>query len=192
MRFGSCVQPVDRVCGDLNCRIKSEREVSSLDVIINGFGTPRIGIPCSLNNMSPTVRDPFPPITINPSIPRSDIVDRTRSTPSALSNGLPRFVPSTVPPRGRVPRIVSTVSGRVRRSISPSHASAKPMISSPKTRSPFRTIARMTAFKPGQSPPPVRTPKRTFRRICLMTDRTNAWLGIAVVRFRGSDSSGNG
>ena len=35
----------------------------------------------------------------------------TSSTPVGVSNGLPRFVPSTVPPRGSVPRIDSIVEG---------------------------------------------------------------------------------
>ena len=87
----------------------------------------------------------------------------TSSTPDSVSNGLPRLVPSTVPPRGSVPRIVSTVSGIVLRARTPSQASRKPMISSPWMRSPWRTIARMTALSPGQSPPPVSTPTRTGR-----------------------------
>ena len=99
--------------------------------------------------------DPLPPITTSASRPRSAIVAATSSTPVGVSNGLPRFVPSTVPPRGSVPRIVSTVSGIVRRSRTPSHASRKPISSSPWVRSPWRTMARITAFSPGQSPPPV-------------------------------------
>lgn len=149
-------------------------------------------MPCSRNRISPTVSDPLPPMTINPSMPKSASVALTRSTPPAVSRGLPRFVPRTVPPLGKVPLMVSTVSGRVRRSISPSHASTNPMISSPNTRSPLRTMARITAFKPGQSPPPVRTPMRTFRMICPSADRTNAWHGIAVVRFPGSASFASG
>ena len=156
------------------------------------LGTPSTGIPCSRNRISPTVSDPFPPMMMSPSIPISEIVDRTRSTPSELSRGLPRVAPSTVPPLGRVPRIDSTVIGSVRRLITPSHASTKPMISSPNTRSPLRIMARITAFSPGQSPPPVRTPNRTSRRICLSTDRTNLWRGTAVDRFLGNDSFGNG
>ena len=52
-------------------------------------------------------------------------------------------------------------SGIVRRSRTPSQASRKPTSSSPYTRSPLRTMARITAFRPGQSPPPVRMPTRT-------------------------------
>ena len=52
----------------------------------------------------------------------------------------------------------------VRRSSTPSHASRNPIISSPWIRSPMRTTARMTAFRPGQSPPPVRIPTRTPER----------------------------
>ena len=87
--------------------------------------------------------EPLPPITMSPSMPRSAIVAATSSTPVGVSKGLPRFVPSTVPPRGSVPRIVSTVSGIVRRSRTPSHASRKPISSSPWVRSPSRTMARM-------------------------------------------------
>ena len=100
----------------------------SLSIVL---GTPTIGRPCSVWSLQATLSDPLPPTTINPSRPMSRSDDATISTPCAWSNGLPRRVPSTVPPLGRLPRIVSTVSGRVRRSITPSHASRKPTTSSP-------------------------------------------------------------
>ena len=56
---------------------------------------------------------------------------RTSATPLGVSKGLPRLVPSTVPPRGSEPRIDSIVNGIVRRSSTPSQASRNPMSSSP-------------------------------------------------------------
>src|SRR4051795_9127766 len=65
-----------------------------------------------------------------------------------------------VPPRGRMPRVDSTVSSSWAFSSGPRQPSRKPRMACPWWSMPFRTIARITAFKPGQSPPPVRTPMR--------------------------------
>jgi hypothetical protein len=81
--------------------------------------------------MCDTVSEPLPPITIRASSPISSKVAFTRARPSGRSNGLPRLVPSSVPPRGSMPRNDRMSSGIVVRAITPSQASTKPRISSP-------------------------------------------------------------
>ncbi len=79
------------------------------------FGTPTIGRPSSACSRLATDSEPLPPMTMSASRPRSAIVPATSAAPPSVSNGLPRLVPSTVPPRGSVPRIDSMVSGIVLR-----------------------------------------------------------------------------
>src|SRR4051812_1503608 len=67
-----------------------------------------------------------------------------------------------VPPRGRMPRVDSTVSSSWAFSSGPRQPSRKPRMACPWWSMPLRTIARITAFRPGQSPPPVSTPMRIF------------------------------
>ena len=83
------------------------------------------------------------------------------SGPSSRLNGFVRDEPRIVPPRGRMPRVDSTVSSSYAPSIGPRQPSLKPTISWPWSSIPLRTTARITAFRPGQSPPPVSTPIRT-------------------------------
>src|SRR3954453_15745366 len=60
-----------------------------------------------------------------------------------------------------MPRVDSIVSSSYSPSSTPCQPSRKPTIASPYSPTPLRTIARITAFSPGQSPPPVSTPIRT-------------------------------
>src|SRR4051794_8121263 len=83
-----------------------------------------------------------------------------RSTPPSTFNGLVRDDPRIVPPRGRMPRVVSTSSVIVRFSIGPFQPSRNPRNSWPYVSLPLRTAARITALSPGQSPPPVSIPIR--------------------------------
>src|ERR1700675_1640264 len=64
-----------------------------------------------------------------------------------------------VPPRGRMPRIVSRVSScDCSGQMSPLNPLVTPMTRQPYSSLAVRTAARMTAFNPGQSPPPLQTP----------------------------------
>src|SRR5579859_3850360 len=60
-----------------------------------------------------------------------------------------------------MPRIDSWVSSSKEPSSTPRQPSRKPITWSPWRSIAFRTTARMTALRPGQSPPPVSTPIRT-------------------------------
>ena len=92
------------------------------------FGTPTIGSPCSSVQLAGDASASRCRRSRSARRGRGRRTSpRTSSTPARWSNGLPRLVPSTVPPRGSVPRIVSTVSGIVRRSRTPSQASRKPI-----------------------------------------------------------------
>ena len=92
-------------------------------------------------------------------MPLRTIVAFTASTesPSPLY-GLVREVPRIVPPRCRIPRVDATDNDMVWSSTRPLQPCRIPMNSWPYSRSPRRTSARITAFRPGQSPPPVSTP----------------------------------
>ena len=85
-----------------------------------------------------------------------------RSTPFSILNGLVREDPRIVPPRGKIPRVLSRVSSIVKFSSGPLQPSLKPTNSWPYSFTPLRTTARITALSPGQSPPPVSTPIRIF------------------------------
>src|SRR5439155_10980748 len=83
----------------------------------------------------------------------------TFSTPPSSLYGFVREVPSTVPPRGRIPEIRSGPSGPASPSTSPRQPSRTPTTSQLRSND-LRATARMTAFRPGQSPPPVNMPTR--------------------------------
>jgi hypothetical protein len=100
-------------------------------------------------------------MAISPSRPSDSSVERIAPGPSSRLNGLVRDEPRIVPPRGRIPRVDSTLSSSCAPSIGPRQPSLKPTISWPWSSIPRRTTARITAFRPGQSPPPVSTPIRT-------------------------------
>src|SRR3954453_7701572 len=127
----------------------------SLSIVL---GTPMTGSPCSPCSRlaAPTVSSP--PMAIRPSTPRRSKVARITSGPSSRLNGLVRDERRILPPRGRIPRVESSVSSIASPSSGPRHPSRKPRISWPWCRVALRTMARMTAFRPGQSPPPVSTP----------------------------------
>src|SRR3954452_7131799 len=98
---------------------------------------------------------------------------RIRSTPPPTFSGLVRDEPRIVPPRGRMPRVTATSSGIVRFSSCPFQPSRNPRNSWPYVSLPFRTAARITALRPGQSPPPVSIPIRM----------RGAYIGFADVTF---------
>src|SRR3954453_20427835 len=100
-----------------------------------------------------------PPMAISPSSPSAK-VRSTCSTPPSRLNTLVREVRRMVPPRGSIPRVDCRSSGMRSLSSTPCQPPRKPTSSWPWTLIPWRTMARMTALRPGQSPPPVSTPKR--------------------------------
>ena len=73
-------------------------------------GTPDDGMPCSCRrSATPSVSSP--PIGISASTPRASSVRLTTAAPSAPSaKGFVREVPRIVPPRGRIPAVLSSVS----------------------------------------------------------------------------------
>ena len=75
----------------------------------------------------------------------------------SLFEGFVREVPKMVPPRGKIPETDKSESGSTMPLTSPSQPFLIPstLYSSITAR---RTMARITAFSPGQSPPPVKTP----------------------------------
>ncbi len=68
------------------------------------LGTPTTGTP-SAASLSATPSVSSPPMAIRASMPSRSSEARQASTPPSILNGLVRDEPSTVPPRGRVPRI---------------------------------------------------------------------------------------
>ena len=123
------------------------------------FGTPTTSTPRSASLVAtPSVSSP--PIATRASTPAEARLSLIRSTPPSILNGLVREEPRMVPPRGRMPRHSLTPSSMVRPSSGPFHPSRKPTNSKPWVLVPWRTTARMTALRPGQSPPPVSTPTR--------------------------------
>src|SRR3954470_1136889 len=135
------------------------------------FGTPTSGSPCSecSRDAAPSVSSP--PMTIRPSSSSSERLSAITTGPSSRLKGLVREVPRIVPPRGRMPRVDSTVSSSQAFSSGPRQPSRKPTIEWPCWSMPLRTTARITAFKPGQSPPPVSTPMRTAANIARVRER---------------------
>src|SRR5919108_6608808 len=69
-----------------------------------------------------------------------------------------------VPPRGRMPRVLSRSSSTASPSTPPAQPFRKPRMLWPWAVTPLRTTARITALRPGQSPPPVRIPTRAIAR----------------------------
>src|SRR4051794_3259201 len=65
-----------------------------------------------------------------------------------------------VPPRGRMPRVLSRSSSTISPSSTPAQPLRNPTTLLPPAVTALRTTARMTALRPGQSPPPVRIPTR--------------------------------
>src|ERR1022692_4305283 len=129
------------------------------------LGTPTMLTPASCS-LAATPRVSSPPIAISTSTPRLSRLSLIRVMPdrpplaAAPASGFVRDEPRIVPPRGRMPRTACTSSGTVSPSSGPRHPSRNPMNSWPNSVTPRRTIARITAFSPGQSPPPVRIPTR--------------------------------
>src|SRR6266702_191248 len=129
------------------------------------FGTPTTFTPSSCSRAA-TPRVSSPPMATSASTPRLARLSLTRSSPARppdaapSPSGLVRDEPRIVPPRGRMPRTACTSRVMVSPSSGPRHPSRNPVNSYPCSSAPVRTMARMTAFRPGQSPPPVRTPTR--------------------------------
>ena len=128
------------------------------------FGTP-ITLTPSESSLVATPNVSSPPMAMSASIPALAKFSLIFSTPPSILNGFVRDDPRIVPPRGKIPRVVSRVRGMVKPSSGPFQPSRKPMNSCPYSLTPFRTTARITAFNPGQSPPPVSTPIRIINSI---------------------------
>ena len=138
-----------------NPKVKSVPE-RSLSIVL---GTPTTLTPRSASLVAtPSVSSP--PMAISASTPLAARLSLIRSTPFSILNGLVREDFRIVPPRGRMPRTCATPSSVVTFSSGPRQPSRKPTNSKPYSVTPLRTMARMTAFRPGQSPPPVSTPTR--------------------------------
>ena len=125
----------------------------SLSIVL---GTPTTGSPISYSfDAAPRVSSP--PTAIRASSPRIRRFFSALSGPPASLNGLVREVPMIVPPMWRIPETILPSRSIGEGSSSPFHP-----FRSPTTRelsvSDFRTTARITALRPGQSPPPVKTP----------------------------------
>src|SRR5262249_47309445 len=95
--------------------------------------------------------------------PRACIVERTISTPRSILYGFVREEPRIVPPRWRIPRVLESVRSIASLLSTPAQPYRNPTNSCPWALMPLRTMARMTALRPGQSPPPVSTPIRMAR-----------------------------
>ena len=94
------------------------------------LGTPTTGMPRPWS-LSATPSVSSPPMAIEGVDAEAARLSRQASTPPSIVNGLVRDEPRMVPPRGSVPRIASTSSGRVAPSITPRQPSRKPTSSSP-------------------------------------------------------------
>jgi len=83
------------------------------------FGTPTTGTPSALRRpATPSVSSP--PIGMSASIPMRSMTSRTLAVPSAPSlYGFVRDEPRIVPPRGRMPFVVSAVSSTMFSSSTP-------------------------------------------------------------------------
>jgi hypothetical protein len=125
----------------------------SLSIVL---GTPTTGSPISYN-FAAAPRVSSPPMATRASSPRIRRFFIALSGPPGSLKGLVREVPMIVPPMWMIPETILTSRSIGEGSSSPFHP-----LRSPTTRelsvSDFRTTARITAFRPGQSPPPVKTP----------------------------------
>ena len=110
VRLRRRVQAVDRVRGDLHRGLEAEREVRAREVVVDRLGDADDGTPAS-DSLPATPSVSSPPIGIRASSPSSSSEACTRSSPSSSLNGFVRDVPRIVPPRCRIPRVVSCVSG---------------------------------------------------------------------------------
>ena len=124
------MQPVDGVGGDLHGGVEAEGDLGGGEVVVDRLrhADDRDALAVELVGDAEGVL----------AADRDERVDAlglsvslTRSTPPSTLYGFVRDVPSTVPPRGRVPRMKSTSSGSVRSSMTPRQPSRNPTSSSP-------------------------------------------------------------
>jgi hypothetical protein len=115
------------------------------------FGQPITGTP-RLCNRDATLNVSSPPIAINATSSFCRMFAAIRSSCSSV--GLVREVPRMVPPRCRMPDTFSRLNGMTSFLMAPAQPLRKPITCQPST-SARRVMARMAAFRPGQSPPPV-------------------------------------
>ena len=90
----------------------------------------------------------------------ASVVEHALRRRSPSCTGSSGDVPRIVPPRGRIQRVFS-----IEQLADVALDRAVPAVAEPEddvavVSIPLRTIARITAFRPGASPPPVRTPMR--------------------------------
>src|SRR5699024_5413486 len=122
--FRRGVQPVNGVGGNGDGGIKTEGVVGSVDVIVNGLGTPMTGTPLSASHFAP-LSVPSPPMAMSASTPASSRLDLMVSNPALNLSGCKRPVPKIVPPRNRMRSMVaSSYRSRRRSSISPTQPSS--------------------------------------------------------------------
>ena len=165
--LGRRVQPVDGVGGDLHRGVEAERDVGALDVVVDRLRDADdrqavLGVQPAGDRQRAVAADDDDGVEAEvgdrrrrPRRPRprcrtgSPASCRARCRPAAACRASSRpSAASSCGARGRRPTRRGSRRSRRRRS-----------------RSPWRTIARMTAFRPGQSPPPVSTPTRTGRSV---------------------------
>ena len=164
--LGRGVQAVDRLGRDVQRGVEAEGDVGGAEVVVDRLRHPEhvdavLGVqPVRARRACPRRRSRS--ARRGPALSRFSRSARPR--PRALK-GFVREVPRIVPPRGRIPRVGLDRQLLVIVLERPAPAVAKADDRVPVARrSPLRTIARMTAFRPGQSPPPVSTPSRTRPR----------------------------
>jgi hypothetical protein len=160
VRLGGGVQPVDGVDGDLHRGVEAEGVVGGAEVVVDRLrdaddvqaGRGQLGR--DAEGVLAADRDQR--VDAGLLEVAADLLDAVLDLhdvgPAAAEDGAAA--------REDAPGLLHAERHR-EPSSGPFQPSRKPRNSCPCTSTPFRTTARMTAFRPGQSPPPVRTPMRT-------------------------------
>ena len=164
--LGRGVQPVDGVGGDLHRGVEAERDVGADDVVVDRLRhaddrQPVLGVQPAGDAQRAVAADDDDGV-------EAEVGDRGRHLVDAgrrCRTGCPAWCRAPCRPAAACRASSRSSAASSCGSRTPSHASRNPMSSSPCVRSPWRTMARMTAFRPGQSPPPVSTPTRTDRSV---------------------------
>ena len=161
--LGRGVQAVDRIRCDLHRRGETEREVGSLDVVVDRLRNaenrePVFTVQTACDRQAAVAADHDQPVEPEVTYGLLHVINTVRRVERAPSPGAQHRASTRQHSAHRIdrercrPPIAHPIPGIEE----PDHLVAV-------TRSPFRTAARMTALSPGQSPPPVRIPTRTGR-----------------------------